>query len=272
MKEYNLISKGAETSHDISETATLYGDIHQENDGDGSGPVDTHTIRSGFSKNKKTNDRKRKTKQASNDTDSDFEIPTYSKTNGLKAERNIRVRKRSYKYFIKEENLSNCEDDDVSDVKSERKSEEPIETHFSSNYLTIPTEKVRKVSDDSTIEGSNCGKRSHLKCKKEDSRTKRNPSAFSKPNPNFEYLVKASEIHNLLNTTHSEITTDKCEEEKISEASRQPNPCNINKENQSLLKLAEFLNVDTNSLKTGDQVNTYFTLLKDCFNLNKLYC
>lgn len=215
MKEYNLISKGADTSHEISETATLYGDIHQENDCEVSGPIDTQTVKSSFSKNKKTNGRKRKTKQASNDTDSDFEIPTYSKTNGLKIDRNIRVRKRSYKNFIKEENLSNCEDDHASDIKSERKSEEPIETHFTSNYLTIPTEKLRKVSDDSTIEGSNCGKRGHFKCKKEDSRIVRNPSAFSRPNPNFEYLVKASEIHNLLNTTHSEITTDNCEEEKI---------------------------------------------------------
>jgi hypothetical protein len=217
MKEYHLLSKGADASHDLSETATIYDDIHQENEHEMSVHIDDHTAKSSISNIKKTIRRTRKAKQASDDTDSDFEIPTYSKPNDSKIDRNIRIRKGSYKNLIKEEELSKDEDDHMSDSNSERKYEDPIEPYFTSKYLTVPTQKFRKVSDDSTIEGSICGKRGHLKSKKEDSGVSKNQSAFTKPNPNFEYLVKASEIHNQLNTTHSQFTTDKCEELKISE-------------------------------------------------------
>lgn len=274
MKEYTLIGKKHENTEEFSETETFENKSHQniEESYHEDSEVNEQTMKSVGSHHQVVSKKKKKTKEGSCDTDSEFELPSYSTKKLEDSKRPLRLRKASYKQQLNEAASSNSEE--IEPSVSEGESENHLNQDSSyerpnSNLLAVPVDKrnFRKYSNDSTLDGSHCGKKLGAKNKKEHSRFSKNQQLQQKPNPNFECLVKAFKICQNLNNAGSN-WQNKCEEKKIATQPDQPCLPSLGTENVSLNNMARYLNLSwLDSLHTGNDVNNYFSHIRDVFNL-----
>lgn len=272
MKEYTLIGKNKEFSDGFSETETLLDKSHQDFDdshNDASELIEKHIIPTRTDKLHHSRS-KRKNREESSDTDSEFELPTYTtKKCAEEKKRSNRQRKASMKRKLQEDSLLSSEEleptvkDEVMNLNNASDSSYDIPN---SNLLTVPHQKIRKESYDSTLDGSHCGPKHTSNIPKGPSGFKDKALSSPKPNPNFETLVKAFKICQNLSIPHSDLSK-KCEERKFSNV-HYPLPVYPSEENSINLNThAKFLNLSLlDRLQNGMDVNKYFSHLREQFN------
>lgn len=201
MKEYTLVKKDREDDEIYSQSELMEQTSHQH---------DTHSINETseideeskvvIPVNKDRAARKRKrTSQNSNESDSEFELPTYStKKKMVDWQRaSKRQRKTTYKLkdYLSEHSLNEFENHENLECTSSNHFDESKSEYPSSNNLNVPKIKkqCRKISSDST---NDCLSNS----KKMDNNIEKHPSAFKKVSKigsstsNFGLLVKAFKI------------------------------------------------------------------------------
>lgn len=270
MKEYTLIGKNKEFSDGFSETETLLDKSHQDlefSNNEASELTEKHIIPTNTKK--ATNSRrKRKTREESSDTDSEFEIPTYT-TKKCTQKKSIRKRKASMKKKLNEDSMISSQESEpaMNDEAIILNSGPEVSYEVpNSNLLTVPTQKPRKESYDSTLDGSHCGLKHSLNTSKGRSAFQEKSLSSQKTNPNFETLVKAFKICQNLSNQHSD-SSKKCEETKISNL-HYPKPVYASDDNHMDLNAsARFLNLSLlDQLKNGLDVNNYFCHLREQFN------
>ena len=274
MKEYTLIKQQGDGSEEVSETETLGNKSHQNINYSINEHSDANeeTIKSGKSIRKSKPRKKSKARNTDDDTDSEFELPSYStKDKVIKDNRRcLRKRKASNVYVTNVEN-SNSEDVplDFSEDVSEKKvgNEEHTDNH-KRNFLSAPTKnKFRKYSNDSTLDGSQCGRRNRTQVSKGNSGFSKKNHHKVKHGSNFESLVKAFKIYQNLSVgslNHQDEEQEKCEERKISNSQIPERSVSNEKESRSLNDLGHLLPSNVlYSLQNGSDVNNYFNQLKD---------
>jgi hypothetical protein len=222
MKQYHLICRDNDLSHDITETDSLMDASHQEMSAfEHPENQNEHSEKSTFAP-KPNATRKRKATKDNSESDSDFEIPLQVGKNKARPSRTVRKRKATKQFEDESEDSFEPSDHQEFDRHSESKMQDFTRIH----HAPTAHHKPRKESNDSTLEGS-----IHGKFQKKKEASKRHPkSAFSVINPNFEYLVNASKIHNRLNQeldTQQELS-HRNEEQKISSGNQPTSLYSIN--------------------------------------------
>lgn len=265
MKEYTLIHRSKELNEDFSETETLLGKSHQncEHSIDEHSDVGFEDSKLGTAKAIKHSGQKRKHKTGSNDSDSDFELPTGTmRTNWMEPKRPLRVRKTSYKNHFKEISSSISEELDASaeDNSSENCKEQSTNQRKILQSLAVPKDRFRKFSNDWTTIDSQDDRKHKLTTKKELSGFQKTSKVAQKPNPNFEYLVKAARICEFLDNKKNSIQS--YEEKKILE----PVAIRGDVVEQPIISLNQHCNIlnliPLDYSHSGKDVDTYFTLLR----------
>jgi len=216
MKEYHLIRKNTDTSHEVSEVDTLLDNFHQENENSlhESSESVVNTAKSTFKKLKRGSKRSRKATVSNDESDSDFELPAYSTKNTVKGKRTFRPRKNNLTSHIEEDlNVSNSLEEDskmVAQLEEAKTFKEPM-GNFDSDRVISSKRAFRKVSTDSTHEGSQSGKK-RLGVKNQDypgskmnliecNSVSNELKDLSQKNRikshinNFEILIQASKLH-----------------------------------------------------------------------------
>ncbi len=215
MKEYNLIRKQGDHCPEGSEADTLIDLIHQdcEDSLNESSEVIVNTAKLVKSRNVKKNTSRRKPKRAAKDeeSDSDFELPAYSTKSMVRAQRRVRKRLPATREANSGEG-SICWNAGLNMDNSEEevhKSDENLgdEEAFA---LTPEVEVEKKANNDSTHEGSICGKRGkgrkvlensgiqvnqNLEASRTDFGKVSSKNTISPQKSNFEFLVNAAKIH-----------------------------------------------------------------------------
>lgn len=277
MKEYTLIKEQADLSENMSETETLANKSHQNinNSINEVSDINEDTHKSGRSSKQTKQKKKLKAKNESGDTDSDFEIPTYSNKDKVgNKKRSLRKRKASNIYVADVDN-SHSEDipldfsEDISENKVEH--EEPTQ-YRGSNFLSVPDQKrkFRKYSNDSTLDGSQSGKKNQANTKKGISGFSKSKQHKAKESSNFGALLKAFKVYQNLtpitpSTQYAE--KEKCEERKFTNVPDEASHSSTAAPTLGLNNLAGLLASNTlYNLQNGSDVNAYFSHLRNCLS------
>mmetsp|Transcript_10113 Transcript_10113/g.11523 ORF Transcript_10113/g.11523 Transcript_10113/m.11523 type:complete len:161 (+) Transcript_10113:262-744(+) len=159
MKAYHLIRKDPYTNHEISEVDTVNDHFHQDHEGSlhESSEVVANTAKFSLATRTKTTKKCRKTMGSNDESDSDFELPPYSTKNMVQGERTFRSRKNLILGQLEGDlDIQNCsaeEGDSVTRDEEVKTFKEPVGS-FEVNQVLTSKKKLRKVSTDSTHEGS----------------------------------------------------------------------------------------------------------------------
>jgi hypothetical protein len=222
MKQYNLISKDNDMSHDVTETDSLLDASHQEMSVfEHPQNQYEHSEKSTFAPKQKAT-RKRKATKANSESDSDFEIPLNVGKTRARPSRTVRKRKATKQFEDESDDSFEHSDHHHYDGHSESKMEDSAGRH----HASTAHHKPRKESNDSTSEGSIHGK---FQKKKEGSK-RHQKSAFRVANPNFECLVNAFKIHSRINqeSKSQQELSHRNEEQKISSGDQPTSLYSIN--------------------------------------------
>lgn len=229
MKEYNLIRKEDDSHAPSSEVDTLHENIHQDcgNSLLESSEVIVNTAKSTKQKIPRTSTSRRKVHRhtGGEESDSDFELPSYSTKSAVKTERSVRRRNKTVKAYPSDESLNELNERlniDNSEEDLQKSDQHSIGDDAIAAHPRVEVDK--KPNNDSTHEGSICGRKRKERKVLENSRIQVNQNiepahtdfgqvssrSTKCPKPsNFGYLVEAANIQSGL--LKREATTHKCE-------------------------------------------------------------
>jgi len=198
MKEYTLVKKDQGLSDMHSETYSIEKAPHQR---------ECHSINeiSEFEDETKQDNklqakqkihRRKRTRADLDDTDSEFELPSYTTKNKMVDSQRLSRRQRKASFKVKDFISDDSGIDIHEDYKSEsiqQKSEEFQNEYPNLNQLNLPSSKkqFRKYSNESTLDGSNYFKNNGVQQKNGYSAFRKILAPENKMKSNFEHLIKA---------------------------------------------------------------------------------
>lgn len=252
MKEYNLAKKCEDGTDFVSETHSLLEhthqrDLHSLNDVSEFEEETKNVAKSGQVKKSR---RRKRTRAELNDTDSEFEVPTYSFKTIVKD--NLRTSRREKKATFKvKEFLS---DEASEEYNGPYKSDSLQENNFESipdedpnlnrPNIHISKKQCRKFSNDSTVDAHSIARR-HGMIPITNMGIPRKNSNCEKPHSNFLCLVKAFKIIQGLQCANEDCKQfeQTCEENKISDHYKPTSEHEEDKENSDLNAAVRLLKV-----------------------------
>jgi hypothetical protein len=298
MKEYTLVGKARDGTEDFSETETLVGKSHQDNE---NSIMEDYELSQNISTSKRgaTGSRNRNSKAKKMEgSNSDYEIPTtLMKPNRQQTKRHLRAKKTDFKKYINE--LSQSSDEESSHIdmtndyaangSEDSSSENILNPHtnnepFNSKVSRVTQKRNRKLSSDSTLDGSQAHKNRKGFNNIEASRFLKKPQ-FKTSNPNFACLVQAVKACERIDKVKDQ--RQKCDQNTtanfpttlandlviklLSHGNSIPSSSTLNQEAQhpiiSLNNTSKILNLNSlNGLSNGSNVNAFFDNLREALS------
>lgn len=178
--------------------------------------------RSSFQPKRASKGRKKRVRIEFNESDSEFELPTYTTKKRVVDSKRSSKRQRKVSYKVKDyiDDESYNDIDSLNQIETSNKAEDKrLESDNPAiNHVTAPTfkNKYRKISSDSTLDGYSSTKKQVNEQSKTLSAFKNVPK-LQNSGSNFGYLLKAFKIYENLPLVNNEERTfgDASEERKI---------------------------------------------------------
>lgn len=281
MKEYTLIGKDGEFNNSyisnsinndlseyMSETETLLDRSQQDmeqNNIDHS--EDNKKIVSKATKKNPNSRRKRKAKEEElSESDSEFEVPTFTAKNRVgDKKKSLRKRKATMKKQLNDNYSLGSEKHDLSATEEVSDSNVPRDSsydHPNSNLLAVPKHAFRKYSNDSTFDGSQCGKKQFRKDRMQQSKFRENKS--KEYHSNFNVLVDAFKICQKYDMFNEQ--KEKCGTNYTSKPAVSPMEIPMMHDRDSLNSTSKYLNLSVlDNLRTAAEIQNYFGQLRTQF-------
>lgn len=221
MKEYALIKKNGEGSDYDSYSDLMDKNTHQYESHSINDISDVPEEAKSASKAKPTRraNKLKRTHGELNDTDSEFEMPTYSTKQKMVDNQRTSKRQRKVSYKVKDylsdESVTGIDRLDQPESLDSKSVVAVDNTYPNMNSSNIQTNKKEsKKSEDYTVRLEDCDEAKHEKEVTKPHSTFGKPQATSKPRSNFWALLRAYKVHENLQSTKA-CEQEKCEENKI---------------------------------------------------------